>query len=107
MAARPTTLISVDGGPLAPGNLTLEYDGLLHWHGDVRAFHHPKRSARIIVVTDHRFYLGEALINHASLPDEDSDEPPVTRFVGNGKLHRKDLREIAELLFPSVAEQAR
>lgn len=101
------TLISIDGDQLAPGSLTVESDGhLLDWKGDLQAFHKPGRTVRVMVIGDGAVYFGMALLNVGTMPALDSDEPPVSRFLGHGELHRKDLREVAELLFASVAEEA-
>lgn len=102
------TLISIDGDQLAPGSLTVESDGrLLDWKGDLQAFHKPGRTVRVMVIGDRAVYFGMALLTVGSLSALDSDEPPVSRFMGYGKLHRKNMREVADLLFSSVAEEAR
>lgn len=103
MATRPTTLVSIDGGALAPGSLTVESDGhLLDWRGDAQVFLMPGRTVRVAVFTDHAVYYGNALLNVGTVPPLDGDEPPVSGFMGYGELHRKDMSELAELLFTTV-----
>lgn len=107
MARQPTTLISIDGGPLVPGNVTVQFtDGLMDWQGDVQAFHKPGRAARVVAISDVGIYFGNALLNVATMPAADSDDQPVSRFVGNGELHRKDIAEVAELLFASIGGES-
>ena len=105
---RPAMLVSIDGEPFAPGSLTVESDGrLLDWRGDAAVFLKPGRTVRVVVVTDHAVYFGDALLNVGTMPPLDGDEPPVSGFMGHGELHRKDLREVADMLFATVAEGAR
>jgi len=99
-------LVSIDGEPLTPGSLTVESDGrLLDWRGDAQVFLKPGRTVRIVAVTDHAFYFGNALLNVGTMPPLDSDEPPVSGFMGYGELHRKDLREVADLLFSTTTRE--
>lgn len=93
------TEISVQGAEFVPGSLVIEsIDGLLHWHGTVERSVRPGSTVRLIIMSGDKMYFGEALIKSLTIPEPGDDQPPMNEYFGTGRLGRRTLTEVAEIL---------
>jgi hypothetical protein len=99
-----SALISIDGGRLERGDITVENEGgRSSWNGQVQGLHDVGGTVRVVALADGAAYFGTALLTAAHMP-EYGDGQPYSEFMGNGELHRRDVGVLTDLLFASRGE---